>query len=54
MRLRKSPAVEAERRPVEVVVRDEAGVLVPAAAREADAEDGRVRGAGKPLELRKS
>ena len=42
--------VASERRPVEVVVRDEALMLLAAAAVEADAVDGRVRRAGEPLE----
>ena len=37
------PACEAERRPVELVVRDEPGMLLAAGAVERDAVDGRVR-----------
>ena len=37
------PALEAERRPVELVVGDEPRVLLAARAVERDAEDGRVR-----------
>ena len=41
----------AERRPVEVVVRDQTVVLVAAGAREADTEHRRMRRAGEPLDL---
>ena len=54
MRFRKIPACEAERRPVELVVADEAVVLAAARAREADAVDDGMRRALEPLELRKS
>ena len=44
------PALEAERRPVELVVADEAVVLVPAGAGEPHAIHDRVRGSLEPLE----
>ena len=44
---------EAERRPVELVVGNEADVVSPAPTGEADAIDGRVRRAWQPLELAK-
>src|SRR6185437_17039542 len=44
------PRGEAERRPVEILVREESVVLLAAPAVEADAEDGRVRGAGQLLD----
>ena len=43
-------AAEAERGPVELLVRQEAVVLLPAAAVESDAEDGRVRRAWELLD----
>ena len=43
MRLRNAPAREPERRPVELLVREQAVVLLAAVAAEPDAEDGRVR-----------
>ena len=43
--------IEAERCPVELVVRDEAEVFLAAAAGEADAEHGRVGGAWYPVDL---
>ena len=45
--------MEAERRPVEVIVRDEPVVLLPTAAAEADSEDGWMRGAGQLLDASK-
>ena len=44
-------ALKAERSPVEIVVRDQAAVLLPAGAGEQDAEDCRVSGAGEAFEL---
>ena len=41
---------QPERRPVELGVRDEARVLLAAGAVEHDLEDGRVLGAGQPVE----
>jgi hypothetical protein len=43
--------VEPERRPVELVVRDEPGMILAARTREADAVHGRMRGALESLEL---
>jgi len=42
--------VKAERRPVEVLVRDEAGMVLPAPALELDAEDGGMLRARELLE----
>ena len=42
--------VQPERRPVEVVVRDQAGVFVPTWAREGDREHRGMGGAGQPLQ----
>ena len=47
------PALQAERRPVEIVMRDEPFVLFTAGACEEDLEDRGMRGAGKPFELPK-
>src|SRR5581483_6778252 len=44
-------ALEAERRPVELLVGDEARMLVAARAGETDAEDGRMRCPGQAVEL---
>ena len=51
IRLRNVPGGQPEGRPVEVVVGDEADVLLAAAALELHAEDRRVRRAGQPDEL---
>ena len=49
-----SRAAEAERRPVEILMRQEAVVLLAAAAVEPHAEDGRMRGTGEPLDAPES
>src|SRR2546430_9490392 len=49
-----SRAAEAERRPVEILMRQEAVVLLAAAAVEPHAEDGRMRGTAEPLDAPES